>query len=372
MTMRERFVGCLSFEPIDRVPNHELGIWGQTHDRWLTEGMPQSAIREGWFDGVEYFGLDRREFINIGLGMIPGFEAEVLQETDRYVIARNYEGIVTKALKQGTVHGTRASMDQYLRFPVETREDFTQLKKRYEPSNPLRYPTYWDSRCVSWQGRDHPLCLCVNCAMGLYSNLRRWMGTENLSYAFYDQPDLVHEMVEFVADFTIETLGRAVQDVDIDYFNYFEDFACKSGPLFSPDVFRRFFLPHYQRINEFLNTHGIDIISLDSDGNTEALLPLLIEAGITMHWPLEIASDMDPVRLRKQYGHDLALSGGIDKRELTKDRRAVELEVMAKIPALVADGGYIPTLDHTFPPDIPYDNFLYYLELKQKCLCGDT
>ncbi len=371
MDMRERFVNCLEFRPVDQVPNHELGLWGQAHDRWLAEGMPASAIREGWFDGIEYFGMDRREFLAINLSMIPGFQYEVIEETDRYIVARNGEGVVTKALKEGTVHGTRMSMDQYLRFPVQTPEDFREIKQRYDPTNPLRYPTYWDSRCASWAERDHPMCLCVNCSMGLYSNLRRWMGTEDLSLAFYDQPDLVHEMVEFVADFTMETVKRAVEDVDIDYFNYFEDFACKSGPLFSPDTFRTFFLPHYKRMNEFFRAHGINIISLDSDGNTEALLPMLIEAGITMHWPLEIASDMDPVRLRAEYGHDLALSGGIDKRELARDKAAVEAEVMKKIPPLVEDGGYIPTLDHTFPPDISYDNFLYYMELKQKCLAGD-
>ena len=372
MNMRERFRNCLQFQPVDRVPNHELGLWGQTFERWRAEGMPEHAIREGWFEGIEYFGMDRREFLDIRLGMIPGFDYEVIEETDRYIIARNGQGIVTKALKEGTVHGTRSSMDQYLRFAVETPEDFAQMKKRYDPADPLRYPTFWNSRCVSWAHRDHPMCLCVNCAMGLYSNLRIWMGTENLSMAFYDQPALVHEMVEFVADFTMETLHQALHDVQIDYFNYFEDFACKSGPLFSPATFREFFMLHYQRMNRFFNEHGVSIISLDSDGNTEALIPLLIDSGITMHWPLEIASDMEPQKIRAQYGHRLALSGGIDKRELTKDRAAVEREVMRKVPELVQDGGYIPTVDHTFPPDIPYDNFLYYMELKEKCLAGEV
>ena len=371
MTTRERYVNCMTFKPVDRVPNHELGIWGQTYERWLGEGMPDTAVREGWFEGIEYFGLDRREFLDIKLGMMPGFAPEVLEETDRYVIARNGEGVVTKALKEGMVRGTRASMDQYLRFPVETPEDFKQVKKRYESGHPLRYPTYWESRCKGWNAREHPMCLCVNCAMGLYSNLRRWMGTENLSYAFYDQPELVHEMVEFVADFTIETLHRALDDVEIDYFNYFEDFAGKTGPLLGPQAFREFLFPHYARMNEFLREHGVEIITLDSDGNTEALIPLMIEAGITMHWPLEIAAGMEPLKLRKEYGHDLALSGGIDKRELTKDKAAVEREVMRKVPELIADGGFIPTLDHTFPPDISYDNYLYYMEVKEKCLAGE-
>lgn len=372
MTMRERFVNCLAFKPVDRVPNHELGIWGQTYERWRNEGLPEVALRDGWFDGLEYFHMDRREFLDINLGMMPGFTPEVIEETERYVVARHANGIVTKALKEGTVHGTRMSMDQYIDFAVKTPQDFEDLKKRYDPANPYRYPTWFESRATCWNARRHPMCLCVNCAMGLYSNLRVWMGTENLSYAFFDQPKLVHEMVQFVADFTMESLHRALDAVEIDYFNYFEDFAGKGGPLVSPAIFREFFLPHYRRMNEFFRSHGVQVITLDSDGNTEALIPQFIEAGITMHWPCEIASGMEPQKLRKEYGHDLALSGGIDKRELTKGRAEIEQEVMRKVPELIADGGFIPTLDHCFPPDISYDNFLYYMELKEKCLAGEA
>jgi hypothetical protein len=371
MTQRERYVRAMTFSEPDRVPNHELGIWGHTYERWLGEGMPEHAIRCGWFEGIEHFGLDQREFLDVKLGMMPGFTPEVLEETERYVVQRDGQGIVRKAMKEGTVRGTRPSMDQYLRFAVETPEDFETLQKRYDPHDPRRYPPWWESRVRAWAAREHPLCLCVNCAMGLYSNCRIWMGTENLSLAFYDQPKLVHEMMDFIADFTIEALRRAVEDVEIDYFNYFEDFAYKTGPLLSPDAFREFLFPRYKRINEFLRAHGVEIITLDSDGNTEVLIPLMLEAGINGHWPLEIAAGMDPRKLRREYGRDLALSGGIDKRALARGRKAIDEEVLSKIPPLLEGGGYIPTVDHTVPPDVSYADFLYYIELKQRCLNGE-
>ena len=93
-----------------------------------------------------------------------------------------------------------------------------------------------------------------------------------------------------------------------------------------------------------------------------------MDVGVDCLWPLEQASGMDPVRLRKEYGKDLKLSGGIDKRELSKDKKAIETELTTKIPPLMESGGYIPTLDHAFPPDISYENFLYYLELKKKLI----
>jgi uroporphyrinogen decarboxylase len=89
--------------------------------------------------------------------------------------------------------------------------------------------------------------------------------------------------------------------------------------------------------------------------------------GVTVHWPLERAAGMDPVEVRRRYGHALGLAGGIDKRELTKDFAAIDAE-LERIAPLIEDGGYIPTLDHAVPPDIPYANWLYYLERKAKLL----
>lgn len=372
MTHRERFLETVTFGKPDRAPDHELGLWGQTIDRWLAEGMPEEVVSANWFEGVDYFGMDKRQFLNVNLGMIPHFESEVIEETDRYIVMRDGQGILRKGMKEGTVRGTRPSMDQYLRFAVETPEDFAELRKRYDATDPLRHPENWDELVAASRDREHPICLCVNCSMGVYSNCRVWMGTENLSMAFYDQPALVHDMMEFIADFTIEALRKALEQVDIDYFNYFEDFAYKTGPLFSPSIFREFLLPRYQRINEFLRSHGVEIITLDSDGNTEVLIPLFIEAGINGHWPLEVAADMDPLKLQAEYGKDMAFMGGIDKRELARDKGAIDAELLGKLPTLLEHGGFIPHVDHTVPPDVSYENFLYYMELKGRCLRGEV
>lgn len=366
---RERFLRTMNFQPPDRVPNYELGIWGQTHERWFQEGLPSDASLGNFFYGGGFFELDRRDFVNIAVHMIPRFEREVIEEDERTITYRDENGILRKALKEGTIRGTRPSMDQYIDFPVKNVADLKKMKKRYNPKTPERYPQNWDERVNGWKRRDYPLCLLTNGTFGFYSALRRWMGTENLSFAFYDQPQLLHEAMDFLADFFIDVTQRAVSQLDIDYFNFFEDMACKSGPLISPRHFKEFMLPRYKRVIDFLNRHGIKIIWLDSDGNTEPLLPLFIEAGVTCHWPLEQAAGMDPIKIRKKYGLSLALSGGIDKRELAKDKKAIEKE-MERILPIIEQGGYIPTVDHSVPPDVSYENFMYYMEIKQKALQG--
>jgi len=370
MNARERFLACNRFEPVDRVPFVEIAVWGQTVERWLKEGMPCDVDTSFYLNGNEYFGFDRWEYLPLDVGMIPAFDHEVLEEDERTILFRGADGIVHRALKEGTVRGTRPSMDQYLRFPVTDRASFLKMKPRYNPDAPIRYPRWWADVVRCYQGRDYPLALTGIGGFGFYSMLRRWMGTEGACTIFYDDPALAEEMLDFLADFFIRLTTRALRDVEVDWYNYFEDFAFKTGPLVSPSIFKRFLLPRYRRINEHLRGHGVEIISLDSDGNTEVLLPLILEAGFNHLCPMEQAAGMDAVRIRKEYGSALALMGSIDKREIAKGKREIEQELLRQVPFLVETGGYIPTIDHSIPPDVSYENFLYYLEVKKKVLDG--
>jgi len=370
MTDRERFLNIMEFKSVDRYPNYELGVWGQAIDRWYSEGLPRDVCYWNWFEGEPYFGIDKRGFIPVKAGMIPGFDEETIEETERYIVFRDSIGRLRKAMKEGTVRGTRPSMDQYLDFPVKDKKSFEDLKKGYDPYSPVRYPMWWDELAKLWRDRDYPLCLFVNGQIGFYWTLREWVGTENLSYMFYDDPSLVHEMLDFIADFITDVSTRALSDVQIDYFNFSEDLAGKSGPLISPKIYKEFFVPRVRRVIEHFKKFRVRYFWVDSDGNFEVLIPYMLEAGINCIWPLEQASGMDPVKLRKRYGKDLVLCGGIDKRELTKDKASIERELYSKIPYLLEQGGYIPHLDHTFPPDISYENFLYYMKLKEKLLRG--
>ena len=160
-----------------------------------------------------------------------------------------------------------------------------------------------------------------------------------------------------------------LKEVDFDYFNFFEDMAFKSAPLVSPACFRKFIYPHYRRAIDHLKKHGNRYVSLDSDGNTEPLLPLFLEMGMDAHWPFERAANMDPVRIKAQYGKQLRIWGAVDKREISKGPKHIDA-VMRELAPLMETGGFIPTLDHTFPPDISWQNFCYYMEQKKRLLEG--
>lgn len=371
MNHRQCFNHIMSGGASAWVPNYELGCWGQTVERWWREGMPRDRSRVGemdMFEGEDLFGLDRRAFGRLSVRMIPEFPYQVLEETDRYISARHWNGIITKALKEGTVRGTRMSMDTYLSHPVTDRASWNQIKQRYDPAAPVRYPFWWDEQVRLWRDRDYPVCLLGNASFGIYSQLRSWVGTEEISYMLYDDPALVQEMIDFNAEFMLNLVEKAITQVRFDYFSFFEDLAGKGGPLIGPEMWKRFIGPAYRRIIDRLNRAGIKSIWVDCDGDPEVLLPAWLDAGVTCFWPLEQASGMDPVRLRKKFGKSLTLVGGIDKMEIAKGRKAIEAELYKKIPPLIEQGGYIPHLDHAIHPDISYDDFMYYMELKLKLL----
>jgi hypothetical protein len=55
MNARERFLNVMEYKPVDQVPNHEVGVWTQTLDRWVSEGLNQFDLNWDWFTGTEIF-----------------------------------------------------------------------------------------------------------------------------------------------------------------------------------------------------------------------------------------------------------------------------------------------------------------------------
>jgi uroporphyrinogen decarboxylase len=94
-----------------------------------------------------------------------------------------------------------------------------------------------------------------------------------------------------------------------------------------------------------------------------------MDAGVDILWPLKRASDQDPVRLRKKFGKSLRLWGGVDKRILAERPEAIDAHLRTMLP-LIEEGGFIPSVDHTVPPDVSWANFRYYMASKEKLLRG--
>ncbi|MGB2827451.1 MAG: uroporphyrinogen decarboxylase family protein, partial [Dehalococcoidales bacterium] len=181
---------------------------------------------------------------------------------------------------------------------------------------------------------------------------------------FYDDPQLVEDMMDQVLYLVMEVAKGALKDLRVDFVRFWEDMAYKAGPLISPAMFSKFMIPRYKVITDFLHSQGIDIIHLDSDGNIDELIPIwLKECGVNFPWPIEVAAGMDGIALRKKFGKELILGGHIDKRSFIKGKDALKEEVMRKVPYLCETGGFFPGLDHAIPPDVSFESFKYFINL---------
>jgi uroporphyrinogen decarboxylase len=190
------------------------------------------------------------------------------------------------------------------------------------------------------------------------------MGVENLSLVLYDDPAWFEEMVTTVADCIIGTLTRVLETGgQFDGCSMWEDMCYNAGPLMSPKHFKRFLVPHYRRIADLLHKYDVDVIWLDCDGNIDKLMPLWLDAGINCMFPVEIGTwGADPIRYRQEYGKDLLMMGGVSKRLLARSKEEIGAEIRRLLP-LVEEGGFIGFCDHRVPPDVPLENYMFYLDV---------
>jgi uroporphyrinogen decarboxylase len=229
-----------------------------------------------------------------------------------------------------------------------------------------------DERVRVWTdpNRTHPVF--VN-GGSLFGRLRDWMGMENIALVPYDDPAWFEEMVTTQADLIIAVLGKLfATGAQFDGVSMWEDMCYNAGPLLGPDHFRQYLVPHYRRISELCRKHGCDVLWVDCDGKIDDLLPMWLDAGINCMFPIEIGTwGADPVKYRKQYGKALLMQGGFDKHILAKTPADIEREIHRLAP-LVEEGGFIPFADHRVPPDVPFENYLFYCRAARKVWGHDT
>jgi hypothetical protein len=313
LTHRERWLRVFHYQPVDHVPDEEFGYWDETYTVWHQQGLPEWVRTEA--DANKFFGFAPRAMVPIHLDIHPWFEAKVLEETDRYRIIVDHRGVKSMVYKDG-----KSTIPRYLEFPIKTRADWEEFKKRLDPTDPVRYPANWEEWKQKVANRDYPLGIFCG---SLFGWLRDWMGLEGIAIACIEETTWVEEMMEYLTEFFLAVIKRAVEEVQLDFAHFWEDMAYNKGPLISPKLFRQWMTPRYKRITDFLRKHGIDIVIVDCDGNILDLIPHWLEGGVNVMFPFEVRAGSDLVLIRKKFGKEVLLMGGVDKTKLIAVKEAI-------------------------------------------------
>lgn len=349
MNDRERLINCLTFEEVDRPPYFIIfGPWQETMERWKKESG------EPYLDLNRYFQMDK-SFIHAGAfeGIYPQYESAMLAEDDKYVVYRDGRGIVARHRKDGE------SIPEFLEYPVKCRGDWEHLKKnRLDPNQPERFNVDWT---LLEQRRKEGYAIQVGTfPYGVFGTPRDLMGAEDLLCSFIVDCELVKDMMNYLTEFWIRIWDQVSVHVQIDHIHIWEDMSGKQGSLISPAMIEEFMMPNYQKIRQFADSKNIPIVSVDTDGNCDEILPVMKRHGVNMMFPFEVQAGSDVERYRQLYP-DFAMMGGLDKRALARGKAEIDKE-LAKAERMFEYNGYVAGPDHLIPPDVPWRNYKYFME----------
>ena len=355
MNATERALACLNYEKYDRLPRVHFGWWQETLDAWKKQGHITDADYENSYGvlaprlGFDYEWGQGGLWVNGNLS--PGFDEEVLERLpDGSVKSRDGSGLIVLT-KPGV-----ASIPAEIDTSLKTREDWETL---YRPR--LQFSA---DRVAKAHFALNPNAFPQPLYCGsLFGNIRNWLGVQGLAYMYADDPDLLREIIDTVGDLCFRLVEEGLGTGHRFAFGHFwEDICFKNGPLFRPDLLQEWVDPHYRRITDLLASHGTSLVSLDCDGLIDELIPLWLDNGVNVMFPIEVGTwGASIAPWRAKYGKALRGVGGMDKRVFAEDRAAVDREI-ERLRALVDLGGFIPCPDHRIPPDAKFGNVAYYVE----------
>jgi uroporphyrinogen decarboxylase len=374
---RQRVKAILNYQNYDRMPVVHFGFWLQTLEKWAHQGYITMEQAYNWNDFApaekeiaDKLGFDfnwhscycPNTFID------PFFEKQVLAvHSDGSKEVIHHEGYVV--LEKDGLCSIPAKIDHLLKDRKSWEEHYLprlqfscQRITKSLVSNGKEFLDfnkggldYLKDDC-----REHPLGLCCG---SLFGKMRNILGVAGVSYLYVDDELLYDEIVETIADLCYKCVEYILKlDAKFDFGHFWEDICFKNGPLISPNIFERKIGLYYKKITNLLENYGIQIISVDSDGLLDALLPTWIDNGVNTIFPIEVGTwDASIEPWRKKYGRQLRGVGGMRKDVFAYDYKAVDNEI-ERLKPLVELGGYIPCPDHRIAPGAKWENVQYYCQ----------
>ena len=324
MNTRERFLKTLNFEPVDRLPMIEWAPWWHlTTDRWKKEGVTVEP-REGLGENVALevqFGLDLH--------------------------MQSWIGISTVKTPKPAYHGAPI---------VQTREEYLQIKPTLYPDDPLDHDRL--RRIARWQSRGDVIAWIT--LDGMFWGPRNLLGIEPHLYAFYDEPELMHEINRDITAYNMRIYEQVCEYFVPDFMTIAEDMSYNNGPMISEELFDEFVAPYYQQMIPPMKERGTRVF-VDSDGDISMALPWFARAGVEGILPLERQAGVDLTKLRESYPKFLFL-GHYDKMVMPLGEEAMRSEFERLLPVM-RQGGFSPSVDHQTPPGVSLENYQIYLRL---------
>lgn len=350
----KQYVDLMSYAGTERPMFSELfGPIVGLAEEWRAQGAAegQIAMRDFAFDYVPYYELGN-------LGPIHCPDEIVLEDTPDYYIAIDRLGRKVKMAK------ATSTIPLPMTYPVETMDDWQKIKHMFT-YDACRLPKSEIEKAAALQKEG---VLIKSEILGGFDIVRELMGEENGCIAFYDDPELIEDILSTISETNRRVLSDISRHLTIDQLSIHEDMAGKTAPLVGPNIVNEFLHDYYRHSWDIVHNAGTKLFCQDSDGNMNLVIDAFIDCGVNIFYPCEPAGNMDIVALRKKYGHAIAFRGGIDKHVLRRTKEEIKAELDYKICPEMCEGGIVFGLDHRIPNGTPFENYLFYIRYAREKL----
>ena len=182
-------------------------------------------------------------------------------------------------------------------------------------------------------------------------------GMTQLMMDMYDNPDYVHALMDKVMEFPMTACLRYI-DLGADMVWLGDDVATQQGMLMSLDTWRTFLKPRYARMIETFKARNPEVyVAYHSCGNCMDILDEMVGIGLDVLNPLQPMA-IDPCEVKKRYGKNLTLYGGLDIQHLMPQGSPAEVRAQVRLlqERCGNAGGYILSPAHHLQNDTPTEN----------------
>lgn len=338
MKRKERFLAALHHQPTDRVPMFDFMFQKPIYQAVIGREPADYNAR----DAIECaLGLDL-DAVWLPFGGFNGYQPKFLASN-------------TYVDEWGTTYQQSESswpIDAPVAYPIQTRADLNAYKCP-DPSLPGR-----DAELRAGIGMQNDDIAITGGITGPFTTAWLLMGYERMSYAIYDEPDLVTDIFKLTMDFYKEAARLSVE-AGVDGMWVSEDYGDSTRAFFKTKLFQKYVLPYFAELVEYVDGLGVPVL-LHSCGCIKDYLPDLMQTKIASVHPLQRTAGMDLAWVKQTYGERVCIIGNIDSsRTLPYGTPAdVAAEVREAIDIAAPGGGYVLASDHSIHDGIPVENVL--------------
>ena len=147
-------------------------------------------------------------------------------------------------------------------------------------------------------------------APGVFEQCHYLLEIQNCLMDFYEYPDEMHELIDCITQFELDFAAEVCKYIKPDALFHHDDWGSQTSTFISPEMFREFYKPAYQKIYGYYKSHGVELLIHHSDSYAATLVPDMIDMGIDI-WQGVMTSNDIPT-LIKNYGGKISFMGGID------------------------------------------------------------